>query len=1047
MAEAIEPLKRWGRVTSSLPKRHALVVLVLAWVFFLQLSGLSLFTRGFLLTRLALETKSSCEPTKECSLGATHKRALFLIIDALRFDFISPNPPLPTSRYSHNVLTLPRELTEAYPTHSFIFNAFADPPTATPQRIKALMTGSLPTFVDIGSSFSASAIEEDNLIFQMRAANRNVAFAGDDTWMHTFANSFAQNMTFPYDSFNVEDLHSVDEGVIRHLFPLLAAGENWGLMIGHFLGVDHVGHRLGPDHPAMRSKLEQMDDVLRRVVNEMDDDTLLVVLGDHGMDAKGDHGGDGDLETSAAMWVYSKSVPLSDGSANVPSLMRSTRTFPRSSAPHRSIQQIDILPSIAFLLGLPIPFNNLGSIIPEFFMRSTTSSYFSTPTYILDDVMRLNAKQVLSYLRAYATSPSGGELQDTIAALETAYSEAESLSGRDATLAFFSFTRQALTHCRSLWAQFNSVLMMTGLVILVGCLPVLAVLYYSLANCRDSWEEVGQGVIILGWGSAVIGALVGVLATSLRARYALSWYKLSAMDIILASSTVTSQFAMLVVNLPSILPNARRHLWTASKSKTIFPVIVTLLHSISFTSNSFILWEDKMTLFLLASLVLPSVVAAFSVPLITLRRRILFLSAVLTALFRLSSFSTVCREEQHPYCHVTFYSSSTRPLSPTLVVLLSLPIAYYLPYLILQRFLAPSKSDKGAAPFIVGTLWKYCLLGATIYWLMEWSESFFADALSFGWLQLSLSVRTVIARTVLGGTLFGGYAYWWSAPLNVELREEDANGTDAMSSGREGKQIVILGWANMYGSMYLMFILPLFGLLWLVTQLTGQVVLSLGLASIMCFVELVDAERDARTLRTSVERVSGDGNSSFASDATNGGSSPVMSSSDPARSPTLAEPVILSLLAHLIFFGTGHQATFSSIQWKTAFVGFPTLTYPFSPALVSLNTFGPFLLAPLAAPLLATWAISPPQKGRVLVLSDSLRISVGVIIYFTSVLIGTATSAAILRRHLMVWKVFAPRFMLAGVVTVVVDIGVALALLVGGKRGVDKVREIFTTDA
>ena len=135
----------------------------------------------------------------------------------LRFDFISPDPPVPTSQHSHNTLILPRELTGTHPRHSFMFIAYVDPPTATPQRIKALMTG----FFDIGSSFSALAIEEDNLIFQMRAANRTVAVAGDDTWILTFANSFAPNMSFLYDFFNAEDLHSVDEGVIRHFFPLL----------------------------------------------------------------------------------------------------------------------------------------------------------------------------------------------------------------------------------------------------------------------------------------------------------------------------------------------------------------------------------------------------------------------------------------------------------------------------------------------------------------------------------------------------------------------------------------------------------------------------------------------------------------------------------------------------------------------------------------------------------------------------------------------------------------------------------------------------------
>ena len=59
----------------------------------------------------------------------------------------------------------------------------------------------------------------------------------------------------------------------------------------------------------MKAKLEQMNDVLTRVVDLLDNDTLLFVLGDRGIDVRGDHGGDGELETAAAMWFYSK-TPL-----------------------------------------------------------------------------------------------------------------------------------------------------------------------------------------------------------------------------------------------------------------------------------------------------------------------------------------------------------------------------------------------------------------------------------------------------------------------------------------------------------------------------------------------------------------------------------------------------------------------------------------------------------------------------------------------------------------------------------------------------------------
>ena len=51
----------------------------------------------------------------------------------------------------------------------------------------------------------------------------------------------------------------------------------------------------------MTCKLEQMNAVLKRVVDELDDDTILLVMGDHGMDSRGNHGGDSELETSAGL--------------------------------------------------------------------------------------------------------------------------------------------------------------------------------------------------------------------------------------------------------------------------------------------------------------------------------------------------------------------------------------------------------------------------------------------------------------------------------------------------------------------------------------------------------------------------------------------------------------------------------------------------------------------------------------------------------------------------------------------------------------------------
>ncbi|KAJ3531710.1 hypothetical protein NMY22_g8035 [Coprinellus aureogranulatus] len=429
--------------------------------------------------RLSLPNISS-DSTQVSSLS-THKRAVVLIIDSLRFDFVLPDVPESPSPYHHNILTLPAKLTKRQPQHSFIFNSYADPPTTTLQRIKGITTGSLPTFIDIGNNLGASSISEDSIIVQLGRAGRKSAFMGDDTWMSVFPDSFERNMIFPFDSFNVEDLHTVDEGVIAHLFPLLEdRSKPFDFLVGHFLGVDHVGHRVGPDHPSMKAKLQQMNDVLERVVRLLDEETLLVVLGDHGMDRSGDHGGDGTLETSAAMWVYSKGPALA--SKPIPSGLLQYRTFPGTSKPHRGIQQIDILPTLSLLLGLPIPFNNLGTIIPEFFSRKGQ----------LEKALQLNADQIHRYLQTYRSSPSGGELDEAWSSIEEVWNAANKATSDAKLVALNNFTRHSLSACRAMWAQFNPVLMAMGSSFLGMGLCASWALFKGISSAKSDWPHLAS---------------------------------------------------------------------------------------------------------------------------------------------------------------------------------------------------------------------------------------------------------------------------------------------------------------------------------------------------------------------------------------------------------------------------------------------------------------------------------------------------------------------------------------------------------------------------
>jgi phosphatidylinositol glycan class O len=844
---------------------------------------------------------------------------------------------------------------------------------------------------------------------------------GDDTWLTAFPDTFQANLSFPYDSFNVEDLHTVDEGVVRHLFPLLHDDTNnnkpFDFLIGHFLGVDHVGHRLGPDHPSMFAKLEQMNKVLTRVVEMLDDDTLLVVLGDHGMDRTGDHGGDGELETSSGLWIYSKGRPLTDTRHSTlpppPQALLRTSVFPGTTVPHRSVQQIDLVPSLSLLLGLPVPFNNLGTVIPELFWRDREG------TTLLAQALEITATQINKYLNVYHDSPSGGELSGVWSELQSLWSATAALemSSSERMVALDEYNRFALATCRSLWAQFNPVLMGLGLTLLGTGLLVTCALYLRLLQEKD-WN-VEQWLGIKLWqslhgiaGGAVIG-LVFYLSFGSRLP------EIDALDCVLFTAPLLSSIVLAASARPKI---------TISIVKSV--PIALALHILTFLSNSFTIWEDRIITFLLVSSITPAVLTGFTAPTTRLRYRILGFSLLFAVCVRLISISTVCREEQQSYCHMTFFASSSLPSPPGYILVLALPVSFGLPSAI-RRFLSISKSDRGTAQTFLPWILRPALVASSLYWIIEWADS--ASVLGPDWSDTLRDTRTMVARLAMGAVTFGGMVLWWPAPICMDIRVRTASGDD------QQKKVTVLGFANAFGSPYFIFWAIFLSIVYTTTQLTGQVVLALGTIALLAYLEVVDSVRDVESLGSALASTAG------------------------ANAPPplkFSEIVPLALLGLHLFHGTGHQSVISTIQWKSAFLLTPTVKYPFSAITIVTNSLGAQFLIGLAVPLLAMWnrapfvsTTSPPSTSKktgqvrggtdVHVRKECVRAALGMMIYYAALLFGSAASVAVLRRHLMVWKVFAPRFMSATLGLLVVDVGVLVGMGIGVARVWETVHLVF----
>lgn len=513
----------------------------------------------------------------------------------------------------------------------------ADPPTTTLQRLKGLTTGSLPTFIDMGSNFATPEINEDNIIDQILKNNLTSVFMGDNTWIELFPKRFTRQ--YPFPSFNIYDLDTVDKAILN-ILPKELEKNDWDLLVAHFLGVDHCGHKHGPLHPEMKRKLSEMDDVIRDVVKKMDDETTLIVIGDHGMTLTGDHGGDSEDEVNALLFLHSKKSVISND-------------FQDDA---KTMQQIDLVPTLAAILGVPIPFSNLGTVnlnlLPELNL-----SGFSKYQILLMHAWQ-NAKQMHKYFESYAVSHKGTFQYEYLEDLENKFKVLTHRANSIYTEAAFknfakdlrSHLQEILVSCREIWVKFDDNLMFQGLI------TVFLTVFFSFLLINNL--KVGQLERVFNKNVLYFIFMSNIAAGS--ASFILNDLKFT--DSVLYNgifySCMLSNFllAFLVLqNWADISEN-----WSASgRFSNIFLRGVFLIFISVFFSNSFIIDEQKILCYMLMGLIAYSLYELKDMIKVDSKNKIkwniffqsiflklLFLTFLALTALRFSQYYFKCREEQ-----------------------------------------------------------------------------------------------------------------------------------------------------------------------------------------------------------------------------------------------------------------------------------------------------------------------------------------------------------------------------------------------------------------
>ena len=335
----------------------------------------------------------------------------------------------------------------------------------------------------------------------------------------------------------------------------------------------------------------------------------------------------------------------------------------------------------------------------------------------------------------------------------------------------------------------------------------------------------------------------------------------------------------------------------------------------------------------------------------------------------------------------------------------SAPWQLFIPFLlslllpsVIRSYYRGTKSYEGSAIFWIGVAFRVGLLVSAIFWVLDAADD--GD-----WLILEKStlknVRVVLAQVVLAIAFAAGTTtFVWAKPcVSIGM-------TPYAGSAPSKPTVTILGYANVYGTRYA-FLLVNFALAIILMQKPmGRGAIGIQTWQVLSLLEILDTN-------------------------------------DLSTSNSPIGPVVLGLLGSFHYFTTGHQATLSSIQWESAFIPLSTIRYPWSPILVILNHFGAQILAAIAVPLTVLWkrpiasrgvaTIETRQSSTSRILSDVAQAAGTHVLYYATVNLATTMWAGWLRRHLMLYRIFCPRFMMGAAVLAVVDV-VVLFFAVGGVR-------------
>ena len=267
-------------------------------------------------------------PAPAAPLGTSlTQRVVIVLIDALRYDTSANNNVMP-------FLNTLRNQSASAKMHS-------QPPSYSEPGYSTILTGAWPDLND-GPAVNLDYADiptftQDNIFSAVHRIGLRTAISGYN-WFEKLVPQTAVDASF-YTS--GEDA-AADQAVVQAALPMLAG--NFQLVLIHLDQVDYAGHHQGgPLDPRWDAAAKRADGELQQIVSTLDlkQDTV-IVLSDHGQIDRGGHGGPEPITLLEPFVMAGAGV--------------------RPGLVYPDIEQVDVAPTVAALLGTNFPASSEGRV-------------------------------------------------------------------------------------------------------------------------------------------------------------------------------------------------------------------------------------------------------------------------------------------------------------------------------------------------------------------------------------------------------------------------------------------------------------------------------------------------------------------------------------------------------------------------------------------------------------------------------------------------------------------------------------------------------------